>query len=438
MNILNTIFEYGASLFDSILCIWYITSFNNKSFKLRTNPYWIPAILIVFIVTVFNDHVFQDNLILPIIILFVLWLSYSLIIEHKKIFKSLFSVITFQVALILINTVIYFLISITISNFETALPGQNNYVRIIYLVLIKMVLWAICKLLLHLFNSDDTNVDIKNSILSLCFSMITVLGLASALYIASNSVEEGIQISSFIISIAFTASNVFLFVMISQVLKLQKHKYNEKLLEDKLTYEQKRYDEVTVIWSDIRKKQHDMKHQLTAINGYLEERQYEECKKYVEKLLPATMNQSKILCSDNIVIDYIINSKLGNLKETVILVTGSIGDISDIEEADLASLLGNLLDNAIEAVAELNEKRIELTFARQDASRVIICKNTIQESVIKNNPEFLTTKKDPVNHGFGVKAIKRIVNKYGGLIDFFEVADMFGVQILLPTQSAER
>ena len=91
-----------------------------------------------------------------------------------------------------------------------------------------------------------------------------------------------------------------------------------------------------------------------------------------------------------------------------------------------------MLDNAIEAIADLPERRIELTFAQKDQNRVILCKNTVAAPVLVTNKDLKTTKASASDHGFGVAAMKKIVAKYGGLIDFFDSGDMFGVQIVLP------
>lgn len=78
------------------------------------------------------------------------------------------------------------------------------------------------------------------------------------------------------------------------------------------------------------------------------------------------------------------------------------------------------------------KKRIELMFLRQNSNRVIICKNTIEKSVLQNNKELRTTKKSRDSHGYGTKIIAKIVSDYHGIIDYFEEFDMFGIQIILP------
>ncbi|MBQ7933163.1 MAG: GHKL domain-containing protein, partial [Clostridia bacterium] len=85
-----------------------------------------------------------------------------------------------------------------------------------------------------------------------------------------------------------------------------------------------------------------------------------------------------------------------------------------------------------EAVAELEDKRIELHFLKQNSNRIILCRNTIGESVLTKNRQLKTTKKDTASHGFGHVIIERIVQDYDGMVDYFEEDGMFGVQVILP------
>ena len=94
--------------------------------------------------------------------------------------------------------------------------------------------------------------------------------------------------------------------------------------------------------------------------------------------------------------------------------------------------MGNILDNAIEAVKDLPIKRIDLLFSMQNANRIIICRNTIEKSVLQNNHSLASTKSEPDQHGMGHLIINRIVNDYNGIVDYFEEDGMFGVEIILP------
>ena len=181
-----------------------------------------------------------------------------------------------------------------------------------------------------------------------------------------------------------------------------------------------------------------MKQHLTVIEGLIDSEEKEKCKKYVRELSLSNGFNTSLIYSENKVLDYLINAKLGNIKDTKIIISGSIGDLSDINDTDLVCLMGNILDNAIEAVDKIkrvSEKRIELLFLRQNSNRIIICKNTVDVSVLSANSELISTKSDKQSHGLGTKIIAKIVNDYGGMVDYFEEFDMFGIQVVLPEVS---
>ena len=140
-----------------------------------------------------------------------------------------------------------------------------------------------------------------------------------------------------------------------------------------------------------------------------------------------------LIQSGNSVIDYLINTKLSTLDNVEVLISGYVGNYADIADVDLACILGNILDNAIEAQDHvISSKRIELLFLRKNSNRIIICKNTVKESVLQNNQRLKSTKEAPELHGMGHQIVETTVKKYNGLIDYFEKDDMFGVQIVLP------
>lgn len=429
----NLLFEYSASLFDSILCVYFITKFNHAGFK--NNRYWIPAVLVIFAYTVFSDKVLPGFNTISTILFLVLYIIYSLLVSGRNYMRAILSAFTFEVILALLSSLIYLIISLVFNDFDSALQGADNHVRNIYLVLHKVSLFAVSKLILYIFKADNT-LDIKNGLLCFGFSLTSIIGLASAMYISAAAESSDVQFVVLVITLAFIAANVFLYVLISQLLKLQENKYKVKLLEDKLELERNRYEESASVWNNIRKIQHDIKQHLTVVNGYIEEGETENCKNYLQKLLPAVDRMGSVIKSENKVLDYMINSKLGNLHDTEIIVSGIIGDLSDIDELDLACLFGNILDNAVEAVQNSNEKRIELLLFKQNSNRIIICKNTINASVLKTNRELKTTKRHSDSHGYGISIVAKIVGKYGGMIEYFEELDMFGVQICIPQKQA--
>ena len=101
---------------------------------------------------------------------------------------------------------------------------------------------------------------------------------------------------------------------------------------------------------------------------------------------------------------------------------------------EIAVLFGNLFDNAIEAAKNSDKKIIKLDVCLQGPYLSVFIKNSIDASVLESNMDLNTTKNDKSFHGFGIKNIKRIVDKYNGLIRFDEESGYFICDILIPEQ----
>lgn len=425
---MNIIFENAMSLFDSILGVYFITKFNHSPINIRKNKFFLPAIIILFAYTVFSDHVLSGFNLLSTIIFLIMYIAYGIIVSDKHYLRGILSGIIFEIAIVLLSSLLYAIMSLAVTNIGELMQGSDATVRYIYVLIHKVALFALLKLVLFIFKADR-DIDLKNGILTFVFSLTTILGLGTAIHIMSGTDARN---DVLIISISFVVVNIILYVLIFQIQKLLQDKYELRLMEEKIAFENSRLNDARIIWDDIKKIRHDMKQHLTIISGHLENGEIEGCKDYISELLPDIDHMGKLIISDNKVIDYIINTKLGSLDDTQVIISGSIGDLSDIKETDLACLLGNIIDNAVDATRQANEKRIELFFMRQNSNRIIICKNTTNNSVLQGNRELRSTKHDGHSHGYGTKIIKKIASDYNGMVEFFEDIDMFGVQVLLP------
>lgn len=431
MNAVTVLFEGSLSLFDSVLCVWFITKFNHKSFKIKDNPFWIPAIIIIFGYTIISDLFLSGFNVLSTLIFLALYITYALIIARKKWIRGLISACAFEAVFVLLSTLIFLALTAVIQDLESAMQGSGSNIRYIYALLHKILLFTICQILLKLFRADDIP-DLKSGLLTYGFSLITVIGLAVLIYISALHNDEQTHISALIGAVAFSLANVILYVLIFQILKLQKERYEMKMTNEKLSYERAHYEEVSTMWADTRKARHDLKQHAAIVKEQLEEKDYAGCYDYVCHLTESLDKQRTIVRTENKILDYILNSKLGSLENTEIVVAGSVGDLSDIEASDLACLMGNILDNAVEALQKAKDRKLELHFLRQNKNRIIFCKNTVNESVFSANKELKTTKKDKDSHGFGVAIIRKIAKKYNGMVDFYEEDGMFCVTVVLP------
>lgn len=183
----------------------------------------------------------------------------------------------------------------------------------------------------------------------------------------------------------------------------------------------------------INQKCHDLKHQIRAIRGASRE----DIDKYLEEMESSVQIYESIVKTGNEVLDTILTEKSLYCRERGITVScvadGSQMDF--INTVDLYAILGNALDNAIEAVEKFKheEKRqIDVLIHRQQNFLVINIINPIKGNLTYEEELPVTTKGDKRYHGFGLRSMRYLIKKYDGFLSVSEEDGCFSLKILIP------
>lgn len=208
----------------------------------------------------------------------------------------------------------------------------------------------------------------------------------------------------------------------------------KKLSDMQYDYEKQQdmAEEIRRIQEQIRALKHDMKNHTLVILSYLEENQTKEAKSYAGELLDKLNKMYTYVNVGNSLLNYIMNNKLSKAKEQGIEIKAEIENLAFdyMDSVDFSALLNNLLDNAIYGALDSGSPKLEVQIAAKKGFDIITVKNSIGESVLKKNPNFVSTKEEP-GHGYGMKQIKNIVEKYNGDMDIYEKNNSFIVSIML-------
>lgn len=208
----------------------------------------------------------------------------------------------------------------------------------------------------------------------------------------------------------------------------------KKLSDMQYDYEKQQdmAEEVRRIQEQIRALKHDMKNHTLVILSYLEENRIKEARDYAGEILDKLNKMYTYVNVGNSLLNYIINNKLSRAKERGMEIKAEIENLAFdyMDSVDFSALLNNLLDNAILGASESQDKKLEVQIMAKKGFDIITVKNSIDESVLAKNPEFVSTKEEP-GHGYGMKQIRSIVEKYQGSIDIYEKNNMFIVSIML-------
>lgn len=185
----------------------------------------------------------------------------------------------------------------------------------------------------------------------------------------------------------------------------------------------------------LHKEMHDMKHYLAALKGEEDPAKREEVLADMEQAIAV---QEAFMHTGNQVLDVILTTKsLQCQKRGITLQAVVDGELlSSIHVKDICSLFGNMLDNAIEAtqqVAEREKSLINLSVRRHKLFLIIECENYSENKIEIEPTRALpnTTKRDKVRHGYGLKSIKRIAEKYNGTMTITVKDGWFKVKVLL-------
>lgn len=188
---------------------------------------------------------------------------------------------------------------------------------------------------------------------------------------------------------------------------------NEKCIEDQKNY----YLNVMKKDEELRAFKHDVNKHMTALKVLVEKKEYDEIEKYLNGLKSYSKTDT-IYKTGNLISDYIINAKIQEISEEGPLDVKIIGKFPQniiLGNTEICVIFANILDNAKEAILEYAGKRRLEVEIRNYRDRLYI---TIKNSSPKRDyKEGISTKKDKENHGYGMKNVHRILEKYDGTIE---------------------
>ena len=235
--------------------------------------------------------------------------------------------------------------------------------------------------------------------------------------------------------------SIMMLVLYNAFYKMQKNSIEKATEQAEKEYYSSQLKLMQDSAEQIKSIRHDMKLHLSAAK-YLAEKDAQAAEEYLSNLLGDITKSEIYSDTGNISFDSIINFKLNNAKiENLKLELNSlIPSEIDINIADIVTILGNLLDNALEALAspKVSEKILKLDIELSKASLFIQIENTFDGNLKfakgKNGElNHLITRKENSNnnHGHGLKNIRHSVEKYNGQMTISCEDNVFSVAVVL-------
>ena len=199
----------------------------------------------------------------------------------------------------------------------------------------------------------------------------------------------------------------------------------------RVAMQQSYYDRMITQMDEVRRMRHDLRHHRAALVALVKSgdttalSDYLDSTAFVEDAPPVTGN----LAVDSVLLYYMDAARaLGVEMETTL----SIGRETPLSDPDLCVILGNLLENAVDAQRYLppEQRLIRVTAKADQSSFTLAVDNRFDGTLLTENGSYLS-RKEGVGHGIGIGSVRAVCEKYGGVLQLEVDGDMFMAGVFL-------
>lgn len=423
-DILWMCLELLANISQSFLCIHFIlNSFNCKCSLLNSRAtHLIGVICLTAIITILNRITIYEGLLGLIYVLF--YIFFSMLFLYGSLLKKIFISILANTVMIGTAALTANVLFALFKNDPTIIYTGHSLERILFMITGIGLFGYVLAILTKFTSRTKESLNTKEWALILSVLAISSLIIGAIHIVILNGDIDRSYINLLTVS---ELSIIFINILCLSITSSlnESHKREEGLLLDKKRneYSQRYAQSIKEQYDQTRRLRHDMKQYAASMAALIKDKKYDAAEEFAEKQAESLSSVETVVNVENDFINAILNTKLTLAKTKGIDVICSIErNVSGIEDIDLCNLLGNLLDNAISAAEKCDSESrlIEVKISAIGSRVIILVKNSIPCSVLECNPKLSSTKPFSEDHGFGVKTIKSIAEKYNGKVDFYE------------------
>lgn len=410
------VIKYISLILGALLEVYsvnmFISSFSDKRIIKRKQTICIYTIISIYQIII--SFLFQGPslLLCSIIMAFLI----SQIFKSKQYFKLILS-ITYIIIGVAGEMLVSGILMITSSiNFENL--NSDPQIFSLGILLSKFITFSIIlivKFSKKKFNVNNLGVKYLLVLSILPITTIILLFLMYQIMWIINNVE--LKVSFVIACILLIISNIVTFEIIRNQSRLANSDYELKLLKENINEQTKHYLNLQLSHEEIRQIRHNMKSVYIATIAELKVGKIDNAIEQLQSNIDIIEKSSKVIDTGHPSIDSIIENKLNRCDELNINTNLSYQykKTITINEIEIAVIIGNILDNAIEACQKITDidKEIWGSITVDQQNIIINIKNTAMDS---NNLK--TSKANKRSHGYGLKSISHIAKKYNGYAKF--------------------
>lgn len=422
--------------FCCIIEVFLLYDYFHNFFEPKIKRKYIKIVCVGTIGAIFLINMLQSNMLNLILVPIVLWLFVTVLFDSKLGIRFVYFIMAY---IVMIGVeFLYIVLSNTTAELleKTGLIPVSEYLW--QLLLIKFLNYIVFIVLKQMATKSKSRMTNKLFLIYLCVPVSTLGTMLTVFYsgidVGSNVVLKILMTLFFVCMIA---GNMVLFYAFQ--------KYTENLSETskqqlELLYQRSEVERLTKIaeWHDnYNEIVHNTSHYLKVIGQLAFERKNDEICKVVDKL-NGKLNREEICEYSNhkmlniILSEYAIKAEDVGVDYDAYVEPGCI--LNYIQDVDLITMLGNLLDNAILAASKKEKAAsVVVRIFMQKGGKLCVIKvvNDFVEELKEVRGKLISTKKETGVHGIGLSSVSKIAEQYNGYLDYYVVDEKFNAVVVL-------
>ncbi len=396
--------------------IFYV--YKNTSKKIELGSYSIYFIAITIL------HLFVK---IPIILMisnlglfFILTLNYKSSLKKRILTTFLIYLTLLSIEMIVVSATGYFKLEPLI---------RNDYKSILGIVIIRIVSYVVVLII------GSKDIHQGDNVPSAYWLSIAIIPIGTLYLLITIFMGDGPKPVTIFISTALVLLiNFATFYLYDQISRILSDRIEKILMQQQNKYYEKQLELMKISLKDTETIKHDLRNHMASLYVLAKDDKKEKLLEHLLGVMEVINSKEVLACTGNVVIDSIINFKLQEVEKDQIAVTVDLNIPKGLKvpSFDITVILGNLLDNALNAVKKLEKNRYINIKMKYTKGRLILgIDNSFDGVIIKKEGLITTSHSDKNNHGLGLESVKTVLEKYNGTIEFEYDENSFHTALLM-------
>lgn len=427
------IIETATNLFEGLILFSFFDSFLSRTFKNRIIYGLLPFIQAALVYLLNQTSIDQIS---TALISLAIALMLVLIFYTGPIISRILLTIVFFAVWLVSEFGLLSLLNFFFTDFFINLQ-RPSFARITAIVVCKLGVFLLLKQIQQFSTRKQHWVPLRKMLPLFSLPLITIMLIISMQMLWINQTTNAHFVLASISMVALLFANLLVFDQYHRLFREAETINQLDLLRHNLQFEA---DQIRLLEKqnlEVRKIAHDIKNSLLPVAYQLEQGNLVMSRTRLSEIVDqlGDLQQTQIFTGHPL-IDTILRYKIEiALKSQVkIEIKGQLMQTLHIPDIDISVMLGNALDNAIEAaeqVADIARRRILIELQADKGILTIVITNPISQPVIVQAGQIKTNKQEPGKHGLGLDSIRQLVDRNGGYINIESDHNTFKLLIIL-------